>query len=165
MNVRAEPGVVRQVPAVVVGVIVDGDLITVPEPVAAEAEVVRRHAKIEPVEPETISPAAFKPELVSSFEPTREATVFPGVIEVVMRIVATRIMSDPSVVMVHVRNVRVAGHIGSMSLHSGPRRTSGRNVTATEGVTTTEFVAAAGAVAGASATTSALAKGGMRNHQ
>jgi hypothetical protein len=92
-------------------------------------------------------------------------------IEVVVRIVAAGIMSDPAVVMVHVRNVRVADHIGSMSLHSGPRRTSGRNVTATEGVTTTEFVAAAelmaaaGAVAGASATTSALAKGGMRNHQ
>jgi hypothetical protein len=40
VNVRAEPSVVLQVPAVVVGVIVDGDLITVPEPVAAEAEVV-----------------------------------------------------------------------------------------------------------------------------
>jgi hypothetical protein len=102
---------------------------------------------------------------VPSFEATGEATVFPGVIKVVVRIVAARIVSDPSVVMVHVRSVRVTGHIGYMLLPSGRRRTSGRNVTATEVVTTTEFVAAAGAVAGASTTVSALAKSGMSNHQ
>src|ERR1700738_1655870 len=102
---------------------------------------------------------------MSAFEPTREATVFPGVIQVVVRIVAARIMSDPSVVMVHMRNARVTGLVGSMSLESGWRRAPRRNVTATEVVTTAEFVAAAGAVAGASATASALAKSGMREHQ
>jgi hypothetical protein len=61
---------------------------------------------------------------MSTFEPSWDATVFPGVIEVVVRIVAPRIMSDPSVVMVHVRSVRVTGHIGYMSLHSGRGRTS-----------------------------------------
>jgi len=80
---------------------------------------------------------------VSAFEPTREATVFPGVIEVVVRIVAPRIMSDPSVVMVHVRNVRVTGLIGSVALESGWRRAPRRNVTTAKVVTTTEFVAAA----------------------
>jgi hypothetical protein len=94
---------------------------------------------------------------MSAFEPTRETTVFPGVIEVVVRIVAPRIMSDPSVVMVHVRNVRVTGLIGSMALESGWRRAPRRNVTTAKVVTTTEVVAAPA--------TSALAKGGMRNHQ
>jgi hypothetical protein len=98
-------------------------------------------------------------------ETTCVATVFERMIEVVVRIVAARIVSDPSVVVVdvgHVRmpfHIRSMSHLGSMSSCPGRRRAVGRNVT------TTEAVGAAAAARVTAATTSALRKGGLRNHQ
>ena len=40
MNVRAQPNVVRKIPAIVIGIVINYDLIGVPEPIVAEAEIV-----------------------------------------------------------------------------------------------------------------------------
>jgi hypothetical protein len=165
--VGAETGVVRQVPADVVRVIVDGDLIAVPEPVVDEAVVVRRYAEIESVEPKTISVAAFEPELVSASNSSRVATVFKGVIEVIVGIIAARIMSNPMVVIVYVRNVRVTGDVRLMPSNAGWRRTVGRDVTTAEAVGAAPTEAAAVCAAAwcaasmcAAPATSALSKDG-----
>jgi len=53
VNVGAKPYVIRQIPSDVVRIFVDHDLIRIPEPVTAEAEVIRGDAEVEPAEPET----------------------------------------------------------------------------------------------------------------
>jgi hypothetical protein len=113
-------------------------------------------------------------------EPTVEMTVLKRVIEVIVRIVAARIMSDPVVVVVHVRGVGMTGHVGAMtadvgsmtadvgsvSINAGRRGTVRRNVATAEAVCTAAGVAdAATAAVCAAATTPALRKGGMRNDQ
>ena len=155
VSVRTEPRVVRQVPAFVVGVLINDDLIVVPVPVVHETVVIRRHAKKEAVEPEAVSRAAFESELVTRAEAAGEATVFKGSIEVVVRIVAPGIVSDPGVVVMNVRSIRMTGHVGEMtsrsdsvSIPADRRRTVRRNVTTAE---------AAATVADASAATSATA--------
>jgi hypothetical protein len=97
-------------------------------------------------------------------EATVEMTVFKGVIEVVVRVAATRIMSDPVVVMVNVRLGGVTRHVGSTVLdatlvrrHSGLSRTVGRDVSASE------TVASRGTTAAASS--SALAESWMRDDE
>src|SRR5476649_918498 len=133
-----------------VGVVVDGDLVAVPEPVVAEAEVERRDTEVEPVAPEPLSVAALEPELVSEPEPAGKAAVFERVIEVVMGIVAPGVVADPTVVMVDVRDVRMASHVGHAPPFHRRRRPMGRNVSATEA---------------AAAAATALGKGGLRNDQ
>jgi hypothetical protein len=105
------------------------------------------------------------------------------VIEVVVGIVAARIVSDPMVVMVHVRRVRMTGHIGLTVLEaaaavwrvSGRSRTVRRNMAAAEARGAAAGVAhaaagrmadaAAAAAARAAATASPLCKGGLGNDQ
>jgi hypothetical protein len=91
--------------------------------------------------------------------------MFKRVIKVVVPIAAAGIMSEPMAVVVHVRSVRVTGHIGFVPPDSGWRRTVGGNVTAAEivGAAAPEAVAASETTAAtvcAAAATSALSKGG-----
>ena len=51
MDVGAKSYVVGEVPAFVVGIVVDDDVVAIPEPVVAEAEVIRRDAEIKAAEP------------------------------------------------------------------------------------------------------------------
>jgi hypothetical protein len=97
-------------------------------------------------------------------EPTGEPAVLKGVIEVEVRIVAAGVVSDPPVVVVDVRHVRVTGHVGSMA--PGPGRVSGWTGTVGWNVTAAEAAAgAAAATASVAATTTSLGKGGLSNHQ
>src|SRR6266446_4176263 len=80
-------------------------------------------------------------------------------------------MSDPVVVVVHVRRVRMTGHVGSTVLagaavwrHAGRSRTVSRNMAAAE-ATPSAGVAHAAAARAAAATASALSKGRLRNDQ
>src|SRR5258708_6188988 len=88
VSVGTEPHVVCEVPAIVIGIFVDDDLIAVPIPVTDEAGVVLPHPKIDPPDPDPISSAAFQPEHVVPPEPAVEMTMFKGVIEMVVLIVA-----------------------------------------------------------------------------
>jgi hypothetical protein len=143
----------------VVGVLVDDDLVTAPQPIVAEGIVVWCDAEVESAEPETLSSPAFEPEDVVAAETAGEAAVLPRVIEVVVSIAAAGIMSEPPAVLVHVGDVRVAGHIDLSPLRSGRRRTVLGYETAAEGVT-----AGGGMTTAASTTTSGVCKRRMRNH-
>lgn len=54
MNVGAEPGVVREIPAHVIGIVVKHDVVTIPEPIGAGVNLERRDAESVTTKPEAI---------------------------------------------------------------------------------------------------------------
>src|ERR1017187_5223062 len=123
VHVRAEPRVIGQVPAVVVRVLVDHDLVAVPEPVAHVVVLERRDLKSEAAEPESFPGAAAEPEDVLWTETSREPAMCPDVVEVVLGIAAPGIMSNPAAVIgVDVRSDGMSGLVGDASVAGfGPR--------------------------------------------
>jgi hypothetical protein len=109
VDVSTQSDVVSQVPAVVVGIFVNDDVIAVPEPVAAEANVIRSHTEIEAAEPEAVGAASGQMPNVATAEAAGKASVFPGMIKVVVGIVTAGVVSDPFAVGVDVRRVRMSG--------------------------------------------------------
>ena len=77
MNVGAESSVIGQIPAVVVGIFVDNDLIRIPEPIAAVADIVRSNAEVKAAEPETRWAAASKMPDVATTKAPGKATMLP----------------------------------------------------------------------------------------
>src|SRR5260370_795808 len=96
VDVGAESGVVGQVPAVVVGIFVDDDGIAVPIPVVGVVVIVGSYAEIEAAEPKALAISSAKVIDVAAAKAAGEAAVFPGMIEMIVRVAATGIMADPS---------------------------------------------------------------------
>ena len=111
MDVCAEPGVIGQVPAVVVRIFVDNDGITVPIPIANVAVVVGGDAEEEAAEPETLAISAAQIVRMTAAEAAGKAAVFPGMVHVIVGIIATGIVADPLVVAMDVRGFRMIGLI------------------------------------------------------
>ena len=114
MNVGAQPGVVGKVPADVVGVFVDHDVVAVPIPVIDVGEVKRSNAEVEAAEPEAAGIAAFEAPAVSATESAVEAAMFPGVVEVEADIVTAALVADPFAVVVDVRGFGVPFTVAEM---------------------------------------------------
>ena len=112
MAVGAEPRIVGQVPAIVVGIFVDGDLVGAPVPIAAEAIVSGSDAEGKSAEPEAFPIAAFNAPDVAAAEASGEAAMFPNMIEMIAGIIAAGLVADPLIVGVNVRCFRVAGLVG-----------------------------------------------------
>lgn len=108
MNVSAQPDVVSQVPAIVIWILIDHDIVTIPEPVIAEVVVVRGNAEVETTKPETFPVSSTEPENMAATESATKVSVFPRMIDVVMGISVARLVSDPLVVRVNVRSLRMA---------------------------------------------------------
>lgn len=116
MAVGAEANVIGEVPADVVGIFVDDDLVGIPEPIAAEAEVGRSNAEIEAVEPEAGRAAAGEMPDMAFAEAAGEVAMLPRLIKMVVGIVGARIVADPFAVGVNVRSFGVAGFVGIVGL-------------------------------------------------
>lgn len=97
MNVRSQPDVVGQIPAIMVGILVDHDVVGIPDPVIAIADIVGSNRKIEAAKPETARASPFDAKHVSLAEPAGKSSVLPGTIEVVVRIILACVMPDPLV--------------------------------------------------------------------
>ena len=102
VRVTAQPHVVAEVPANVVRVVIDHDLVTIPQPTVDKAIIVRGDAKVEAVEEKTISVSSRKPEDMPGAEAASEASVFPGMIEVVVGIISSGVMSEPPTLVINV---------------------------------------------------------------
>src|SRR5580658_4853928 len=100
VDVGAQPYVVRQIPAIMVGVFVDDDLIAVPEPVTAEAEVESGHTEVEAAKPEAARTASGDAPHVAAAEAAGEVAVLPGMIEVESGVSRSSVMTDPGAVVV-----------------------------------------------------------------
>ena len=114
VNVGSQPYVVRQIPAIVIRIFVDYDLVSAPVPAIAVAEVVGRNTKIETSEPEALAISALNTPYMIFAKSTCKVAALPGVIQVVVRIVGPAVMPNPFVVRVHVRRVRMSCLIAVM---------------------------------------------------
>jgi len=108
MNVGAEPDVVGEIPADVVGVVVDDDVVAIPEPVATIADVEGRDAEVVSAEPEAVGTTASKAPHEAGAESALKMAVFPGMVEVEAGVAASPIVADPFAILVDVRGLRVA---------------------------------------------------------
>lgn len=90
-----------------IGIVIDDDVIAVPEPIIAEGDIYRGYAEIEATEPESTGATSRQVPDVASTKATCEAPVLPGMIEVVVRIVAPGVVADPLAVGMDVRCVGV----------------------------------------------------------
>ena len=97
-----------------VGVFVNDDIVAVPKPVAAEADVVGSNAKVEAAEPETIGTAAAEVPDVAAAEAASKVAVLPGMVEVVVDVVMAGVVADPFAVGMNVRRVGMAGLVVEM---------------------------------------------------
>ena len=111
VDVGAEPGVVGEVPAVVVGIFVDDDVIAVPKPIANVIVIVGSYAEGEAAEPEALAVSTAQAEHMTAAKAAGEAAMFPRMIEMIVGIIAAGIVADPCVIVVDVRSFRVIGLI------------------------------------------------------
>jgi hypothetical protein len=97
MHVRSQPGVVGQVPSIVVGIEIDHDVIVVPQPVGTGIVVVWRGLEKESAHVEAITIASVQPPDVLRPNRPREASMLPGMIKVVVDVVSTCVVSYPAI--------------------------------------------------------------------
>jgi hypothetical protein len=108
VNVGAEPRVVGEIPAFVVGIVVDDDIVAVPVPAVAEGYVIGGYPEVEAAEPEASRAAASQTPVMFGAKAAGEATVFPRVIEMIVRIVAAGVVAYPVIAFVDVGRVGVS---------------------------------------------------------
>jgi hypothetical protein len=119
VDVGSEAGVVGEVPAGVVGVFVDDDVVTVPVPAVDVGEVEGGYAPVEAAEPEAGGAAAGEAPDVAGAEAGGEAAVLPGMVEVEAGIVGAVVVADPVVGFIVVRGVGMAFVVGEVVVLRG----------------------------------------------
>jgi hypothetical protein len=92
-------------------IIVNHDLIGIPQPAIHVSDIVRRDAEREPAEPKTTGSASTQMPNVSFADTAREMSMLPGMIQVVMCIVSASIMTHPLTIGVNMRRFRMSGFI------------------------------------------------------
>jgi hypothetical protein len=107
VNVSSQPGVVGQIPAFVVRVGVNRDIVTIPIPVVGIGHVEWGDAEIEAVKPEAVGSAALDSPEVPAAETAVKAAVFPGMVEAEACVATIAVVPDPFPVAVDVRGFRV----------------------------------------------------------
>ncbi len=127
MNVRAEANIVSEIIADVVRIVINDDLVIVPVPTAAEANVKGGHAPEEAIEAEAVWSAAAQVPNVAAANAAVEMAVFPGMIQMIVRVVAPSLVAYPFPVTMDVGSFRMAFSIRPMLfLRSGPGILMGR---------------------------------------
>src|ERR1700722_4210010 len=119
MDIGAEAGVIGEIPAGVIGIVVQHDVIAVPQPIVGVVVVVRRDVPVKATEPEAVAASPFDAIDVVAANFTSEVSVFPNVILMVTSVVAASFMADPLIILsMHVRRFGMAWlvAIGGMPL-------------------------------------------------
>jgi hypothetical protein len=106
----------------VVGIVLDDEVIAVPEPVVAEAGVVGSDGEIKAAEPEAAGAASGEVPDVATADGAGEASVLPRMIEVVVSVATTGVVADPFVVGMDVRGVGVTSAIVKVTVFRGRMR-------------------------------------------
>ena len=76
-------------------ILINHDVIRIPQPIIAKANVIRRHIEIPSAKPESARPAAHQPVNMLAPKRPREMPMLPRMIEMVVRIVRPSIMPNP----------------------------------------------------------------------
>jgi hypothetical protein len=108
MDIGSEPGVIRQIPAGVIWIVVQHDVVAVPQPIVGVVVLVRRDVPVKAAKPETVAASAFKAIDVVAADFAAEASVFPYMVLMITSIVAAPLMTDPAIaVRMNVRSFGV----------------------------------------------------------
>ena len=144
VDVGTESHVVGEIPAFVVGVVVDDDVVAVPEPVIGVGQVKRGNAEVEAVKPKTVGAASGKVPAVAGAEAAGEAAVLEGMIDVEASIISSGIVTHPLTVVMDVRCFGMACAVAVGSPGRGlARRAARRSGTVRRNVTAAYAMAAA----------------------
>jgi hypothetical protein len=109
VTISAQTDIVGKVPPYVIRIVVDYDIVTVPVPIAAVVNIIGRDREEKSANIESVRSTAPQTPYMLRPNPAVEVAVFPGMIQVVMRIGATGVVSHPVVIFsVNVRSFRVA---------------------------------------------------------
>src|SRR5216684_5782515 len=131
VHVGAEARVIRQIPAHMIGIVVDHDTVAVPIPVIDIGIIEIRNSEVKAVEPEAFSVSAAQYPHVPRTEPAAEPAMLPWMVNVKTPIVG--IVSDPAIIPVNMRSVRMAFAVAParfVMLHPSAFRPSRWNVLA-----------------------------------
>jgi hypothetical protein len=121
MDIGAETRVVSEVPAWIVGIFVDDNVIRVPEPGVCVSEIVRSDAPVPVIEPEAVRAAADEAPTMCGTEAAIPMAMFPRVIEVVVRVVGAVVVTDPASA-IDMRLVGMANLVGEVVIVFSPGR-------------------------------------------
>jgi len=105
VDVRTESHVEGEVPADVVRIVIDHNLVAIPEPAVAKSNVRGSDIEVESAKPEAAGAASRQMPNVALPDATREASVLPGVIEMIVGISLTGVVPNPLAVGVDVRSI------------------------------------------------------------
>lgn len=103
--ISPEPDVVGQVPAIVVGIFVNHDIVAIPEPVVAVAEVEGGYAETKTAEPEQVRAAAAEMPHMAAAEAAGEVPMLPGMIEMIVNVAPAGVVADPFAVVMNVGSI------------------------------------------------------------
>jgi hypothetical protein len=109
VDVSSQPHVISQIVTGVVRIVIDHDVIVVPEPVSGVVIIVRRHLEEEAANVESIKSTAAQAPDVPRAKAYGKVSVLPGMVKVVVLVIAARIVANPAIIFsVDVRGLRVA---------------------------------------------------------
>src|ERR1700689_3495780 len=97
MRIGGKSHVVGEIPADMIRVVIDHDVVAVPEPVCAISGVEGCDREEECTHRKSVRVASVKPPDVARPDGTGKVTVFPGMVEMIVRIIAAGVMTDPSI--------------------------------------------------------------------
>ena len=106
-------------------ILIDHDIVAIPEPAIDKPVIVWRDGEIVAVKPEAVSAPASQVKHMPRTETAREASVFEWTRDTIVWIAASGVMPDPCTVGVNVRSFRMSSPVGEPPvlwhgwLHSG----------------------------------------------
>src|SRR5580693_5191205 len=106
-----------------VRIVVDDDVVPIPEPVVGVGVVVGGEAEEEAAKTEALPVAAFQAVDVTGAEGAWETPMFPRTIEAVVAIGPAGVVSHPTIVLgIHVRGIGMPRRLGEIARRVRPRR-------------------------------------------
>src|SRR6266704_4581452 len=103
MYVGSQPGVVGEIPTIMVRVLINYNVVTVPVPVVAIRGIIVGNAEKEAAKPEPPGPATFKPEDMTWAKARGEMSMRPRMVPMEVFSMTARIVPYPTSVGVNVR--------------------------------------------------------------
>lgn len=115
VDVLAQAHVVGEIPTQVIRILIENDVVGIPKPVGAVCIVVWSDGKVVAAKPEALRTAARQTPAMLRPKSTREMSVSPRAVDLVVGIVAAAIVTDPLAIGVHVRRVGMAFLVAEVS--------------------------------------------------
>lgn len=105
MNVGTQSHVVGEIPTYVIGVVIKGDVVPVPPPIATVSGIGGRYVEIIAPEPETARTASLQMPDMTRAKSAVEMPVLPRMVEMETHILASPVVSHPLAIRMNVRTV------------------------------------------------------------